>query len=115
MVDAADSHSVRPSAIAVLALALVCSLAAVAGLLLDWPTWIRIPAALGLFALAPGAAVLGTRSSEVGLVIALSLAISVIGAQLALWAGSAPGETATIVLVAACAPVLAFQSYRALR
>jgi hypothetical protein len=102
-------------AAAVLATALVCSLAAAAGVLLDWPSWIRVPAALGLFALAPGAALLGRKSREVGLVIPLSLAISVLGAQICLWAGSAPGETATIVLVAACAPLLMFHGLRMAR
>ena len=99
----------------ILAVALVCALAALAGMLLDWPSWVRVPAALGLFTLAPGAAALGRRSHEIGLVIALSLAISVLGAQVALWAGSAPEQLATILLVGACAPLLVFHAFRVLR
>jgi hypothetical protein len=72
----------------------------------------RTLAVVLLFALAPGAALLsrsagGSGASETALVVALSLAVAIVTAQLLLAAGAWSTELAVYGLAAACAPPLA--------
>lgn len=103
-------HPVEPSverwATAVLAIAAAACVVAPVLVAVDAPTGPRVVAVLALFLLAPGAAVLGRRSGELGLVVALSLAIEAIGAQVVLWLGWHP-EPATYALAVVCLAVLA--------
>jgi hypothetical protein len=66
----------------------------------------RVAAALLLFLLAPGGAVLGRRADELGLVVGVSLALDAIAAQLLLWTGHWAPVTATYLLAAICLPIL---------
>jgi hypothetical protein len=68
---------------------------------------VRVAAALALFCLAPGAAVLplfGPRPAgvELGLVVGFSLAVCALVAQSMLWLGAWSPVAATCLLAAAC-------------
>lgn len=65
------------------------------------PPGLRVPAVIALFVLAPGAAVLGARCGELGLVAAVSLSLDALGAQVVLWLGWHP-RPATYVLALVC-------------
>jgi hypothetical protein len=72
---------------------------------------LRIAAGLGLFGLAPGVALLPRAPDrpapvEVGLVVAFSLAVCTVGAQLMLWLGAWSPPVATWALAAGCLLVL---------
>lgn len=71
------------------------------------PPALRVPAVIVLFLIAPGAAVLGARCGELGLVAAVSLSIDAIGAQFVLWLGWHPGAATTVLAVACLAGLLA--------
>ena len=72
----------------------------------------RALAVLLLFALAPGAAVLGPRWAHPGLVVVTSLALGALVAQILLWVGSWEPITATYVLAGVCFPVLVVRLVR---
>ncbi len=72
----------------------------------------RIAAVVVLFVLAPGAAALGRRAGEPGLVVGVSLALDAVAAQLLLWTGDWTPVTATYVLAAICFPVLILRLLR---
>lgn len=78
---------------------------------------LRVAAALALFCLAPGAAILpwvaarGARV-ELGLIVASSLALSALVAQVMLWLGAWRPTAATCLLAAACAVPIGAQLLR---
>jgi CHASE2 domain-containing sensor protein len=78
---------------------------------------VRVAAALLLFCLAPGAALLPLLTArrpdaELGLVIALSLAVCAVAAQSMLWLGMWSPVTGTCVAAGACLLPIALQLAR---
>lgn len=74
----------------------------------------RVAAALVLFTMAPGSALLwavGPRRAqvEIGLVVAVSLAVSALAAQTMLWLGDWRPVTAACVLAGVCLASIAAQ------
>lgn len=104
----------RSAAILQALAALACVLA-VLFVALGAPSVLRTPAALGLFLLAPGAAILGRRGAEPGLVIGVSLAVDALAAQLLLWSGTWSPATATYLLALVCLPALVVHLRRGAR
>jgi len=94
-------------AVVAVACPLACALVAT-----DVVAPLRAGAVVVMFVLAPGAAVLGRRAAEPGLVVGVSLALDAIAAQCLLWTNHWAPTTATYVLAAACFPVLVFQLLR---
>lgn len=89
-----------------LPVAAACVLAPVL-MLADVRSPLRLVAALVLFALAPGAALLPLirerlETPELGLVVATSLAVCVLAAQVMLWLGAWSPSVATCGLAALC-------------
>lgn len=98
--DAAPLPGPRWTLTILLVAAAACVLAA-ASIAVGAPPALRAPAVIVLFVIAPGAAVLGPRCGELGLVAALSLSIDALGAQIVLWLGWHP-RPATYVLALVC-------------
>jgi hypothetical protein len=106
----------RPAALpaaALAAVALACVLAP-ALMLAGVHSPLRVAAALALFALAPGAALLPwlaprRTATEPALLVGTSLAVSLLATQLMLWAGDWSPRTATCLLAAACLASLVAQ------
>jgi hypothetical protein len=90
-----DAWAQAPGTRAVLLVGLAAGVCVAAPLLVlfDAPSWARAPAVVLLFALAPGTALLGLLQPpgarmEAGLVLCAGLAVTVLTAQLMLWAGA---------------------------
>lgn len=85
----------------VLVVAAVCCVLSILFIAVGAPPGLRVPVVIGLFVLAPGAALLGARCGELGLVAAVSLSLDALGAQVVLWLGWHP-RAATYVLALVC-------------
>lgn len=85
----------------VLVVAAACCVLAILFVAAGAPPGLRVPTVIGLFVLAPGAALLGARSGELGLVAAVSLSLDALGAQVVLWLGWHP-RPATYLLALVC-------------
>lgn len=108
---ASDATATRGPALVLIVAAASCVLAA--GLVAaDVDSPLRVAAVLLFFTLAPGAAVLGPRWSAPGLVIAASLALDAVGAQILLWLGGWEPLAATYVLAGVCFVVLVVRLVR---
>ena len=97
----------------VLVLAAVACVLAPALMLAGMHSPLRVGAALLLFGLAPGAAVLPWLSPRGGrepaLLLGVSLALSLVATQIMLWASAWSPQTAACLLAAACLVSLSLQ------
>jgi len=98
----------------VLALAALACVVAPALMLAGVHSPLRVAAALLLFGLAPGAAVLPWLAprgagAEPALLLAVSLALSLLATQTMLWAGAWSPQTTACLLAGACLVSLAVQ------
>jgi hypothetical protein len=100
-----------PSRLAVCVLACICCVLAPASMLAGVPSPVRLASTLGLFCLAPGAAVLPFvqprhAAMEIGLVIGVSAAVTTVLAQGMLWLGAWSPVPVACALAAVCLPVV---------
>ena len=107
-----DAGHVEPWSAPILIVAAAACVVAAVLVAADVDSPLRVAAVLLLFTLAPGAAVLGRRHGHPGLVIATSLALDALGAQVLLWLGGWEPVAATYVLAALCFPVLVLRLVR---
>jgi GT2 family glycosyltransferase len=107
----------RPALSPAIVAAAAASVAAPLLLALGAPAAIRLPAALALMCLAPGAALLAALGARIegGLAIGLSLGVTAVVAQAMLWLGMWSPEGAVYALAVACAIPLFGRAHRGQR